>query len=297
MGREHTARELLERAVATARSEGVLEVAYRSVPYLRRRRDRLWKRLLARVGGILAARMYLQSRRRVQSERITDADPFARLWVNPARIDSQIRTPSKRWGRVADGDWDLAVVPFDETVAFRSVEAHFQDGVPWAETTEFEQYRDRLAAGERPKGCATEAELEARFEELDTIYDRIATDGYRSQPELWADQPGYQRTVFYKWDRTIDPRLDEVTISIGRNGQLVHSDRGDHRLAIAKLLGCQEIPVLVRRRHAAWQSIRDEITATPRRSALSEQARKYLDHPDIRNDAVDDESETARYPT
>lgn len=63
----------------------------------------------------------------------------------------------------------------------------------------------------------------------------------------------------------------------------MHSDRGDHRLAIAKLLGCRTIPVLVRRRHAQWESVRREIAAATRRSALSEQARTHLAHPDVRD--------------
>ncbi|ELY51079.1 hypothetical protein [Natronorubrum bangense] len=283
MGREHTPRELLGRAVATVRTEGVLELVHRSVPYLRRRRNRLWKQLLARMGGVPAARAYLRARRWVRPASITDTDPFARLWIDPARIDAQVRTTSKRWGRVVDGGWDRAVFPFDETSAYRSVVAHFQQGTPWSETAEFEQYRDRLEAGEQPKGCTTEDELEARFEELDAICDRIATDGYRSQPELWSDRPEYQRTVFYKWDRTIDPRLDEVTVSIGRDGRLLHSDRGDHRLAIAKLLECRTVPVLVRRRHIHWQSIRAEIAAATRPSDLTAQARRHLEHPDVRD--------------
>lgn len=143
--------------------------------------------------------------------------------------------------------------------------------------------RERLEAGERPRGCDTERELEARFAELDAIYDRIVTEGYRSQPEPWADRPDYQRDVFYKWDRTLDPRLDEIGVSIGRDGALLHSDRGDHRSAIAKLLDLEAIPVLVRRRHARWQSIREELATATRYSELTERARAHLEHPDGRD--------------
>lgn len=283
MARDPGLRELLGRAVTTMRSEGPVELVRRSVPVYRRRRDRLCRRLLARAGGIPAGRTYLRVRRRLQPESFTDADPFGLLRIDPARIERQVRTPSKRWGRVAGGDWDRTAIPFEETVAYGSVEARFQRGLPWRETDEFEQYRDRLEAGEQPKGCPTERELEERFEELDAIYERIATEGYRSQPELWADRPDYQREVFYKWDRTLDPRLDEITVSIGRDGTVLHSDRGDHRLAIAKLLGLEEIPVLVRRRHARWQSIREELATAARRSELTDRARANLDHPDARD--------------
>ncbi|WP_440771898.1 hypothetical protein [Natronorubrum sp. DTA28] len=280
MARDRGVEELLGRAASTARSEGPRELYRRSVPVYRRRRDRLCRRLLSRAGGVPAGRAYLRARRRVRPESITDADPFVRLWIDPARIDRQVRTPSKRWGRVDGSDWDRDTVPFGETAAYSSVEAHFDRGVPWRETAEFEQYRERLTAGEQPKGCTTEAELEARFQEFDAIYERIATDGYRSQPALWAERPDYQRDVFYKWNRTLDPRLDEITVSIGRDGTVLHGDRGDHRLAIAKLLDLEEIPVLVRRRHARWQSVRDELSTAVRRSALTDRARAHLEHPD-----------------
>lgn len=283
MTRQPSVRALLGRAVATLRSEGPRELARRSIPVVRRRRDRLCRRVLARAGGVPAGRAYLRARRRFRPESITDADPFARLWIDPARIERQVRTASNRWGRVADGDWDRTTIPVEETVAYRSAEAHFRRDVPWRETDEFGGYLERLEAGEQPKGCATERELEARFAELDAIYERIATEGYRSQPELWDDRPDYQRDVFYKWDRTLDPRLDEVTVSIGRDGSLLHDDRGDHRLAIAKLLGLEAIPVLVRRRHARWQSIREELSTATRRSELTDRARAHLEHPDVRD--------------
>ena len=282
MVRDPGALELLGRAASTARSEGPRELYRRSFPVYRRRRDRLCRRLLSQAGGVPAGRTYLRARRRVNPESITDADPFIRLWIDPDRIDRQVRTPSKRWGRVDGGDWDRDTVPLGETAAYSSVEAHFNRGVPWRETAEFEQYRDRFAAGEQPKGCATADELETRFQKLDAIYERIATDGYRSQPELWAERPDYQQDIFYKWDRTLDPRLDEITVSIGRDGAVLHGDRGDHRLAIARLLDLEEIPVLVRRRHARWQSIRDELSTATRRSALTNRARANLGHPDVR---------------
>lgn len=281
MSRQPSVRTLLGRAAATLRSEGPEALIRRSIPIVRRRRDRLCRRALARAGGIPAGRAYLRARRQVQPDSITDADPFVRLWIDPARIDHQVRSASNRWGRVTDGDWDRTTIPVAETVAYSSVEAHFRRGVPWRETAEFEGYLERLEAGEQPKGCATERELEARFEELDAVYERIATEGYRSQPALWDDRPGYQRDVFYKWDRTIDPRLDEITISIGRDGAPLHDDRGDHRLAIAKLLDLEAVPVLVRRRHARWQSIREELSTATRRSELTDQARTHLAHPDV----------------
>ncbi|ELY57035.1 hypothetical protein [Natronolimnohabitans innermongolicus] len=283
MSRAPSTLDLVGRAVATVRSDGLAKVIRRSIPVVDRRRKRLVRRALARAGGVSAGRRYLHLRRQVRPATVTDADPFVRHWIDPSRIERQVRGASKRWGRVEDGAWDQATVPFDETPASESVVAHFERGVPWTDTVEFEAYLERLEAGEQPKGCTTVEELEARFEAFDTIYERIERDGYRSQPELWNERPAYQREIFYKWDRSLDPRLDEITVSIGRDGALLHSDRGDHRLAIAKLLDLEAIPVLVRRRHAQWQSVRDELSAATERAELTERSKQHLEHPDVRD--------------
>lgn len=64
---------------------------------------------------------------------------------------------------------------------------------------------------------------------------------------------------------------------------LLHDDRdgGDHRPTTAKLLDLEAIPNLVRRRHARWQSIREELSTATRRSELTDRARTHLEHPDI----------------
>ncbi|WP_226377470.1 hypothetical protein [Haloterrigena turkmenica] len=41
------------------------------------------------------------------------------------------------------------------------------------------------------------------------------------------------------------------------------------------------MPVLVRRRHARWQSIREELSTATRRSELTDRARTHLGHPDV----------------
>lgn len=282
--------ELLRRGAKTALEAGPAAVITRGRPVVRRRRNRLGKRLLARAGGIPAARAYLRACRLCSPAAITDADPFRRLWVDPASITKQVESPTKRWGRVAGGDWDQNVVPIAETQAYQSTVAHFEAGVPWTETEEFEAYRRRLEAGTQPKGCDTEAELADRFDELDTVYERIVAEGYRSQTQLWEERPDSQQALFYKWDRTVDPRLDEVTVSIARDGTLLHSNRGEHRLAMAKLLSLRSIPVLVRRRHTDWQSIRTAIAVAANLSDLDDRMRTHIDHPDIRAPSLVDQS-------
>lgn len=51
---------------------------------------------------------------------------------------------------------------------------------------------------------------------------------------------------------------DEVTVSIGRYGDLFFND-GAHRLTVAKLLDVQKIPVKVSVRHPEWMKFRKEL--------------------------------------
>lgn len=274
---------LARTAGGVLREEGPRRLARASGQFLRERGDALATGTLNRCGGLSAARAYLEARRRVQPGSFTDADPFERRIVDPREIRYVEETTPRKWGRVRGGDWDRTTTRVDETTDYRGIEAHFTDGIPWEETAKWERYVRRLERGETPKGCATRAELRRRLERVDEIYERIRTEGYRSQRDLWASEPDEQRRLFYKWGRTIDPRLDEVTVTVGRDGRLFHRGRGNHRLTIARILELEELPVLVRTRHAEWQAIRDELRTATMVDDLSEDARGVLEHPDLRD--------------
>ncbi|ELY51869.1 hypothetical protein C494_02011 [Natronorubrum bangense JCM 10635] len=67
--------------------------------------------------------------------------------------------------------------------------------------------------------------------------------------------------------------LDEVTVDVGRNGELLHVD-GIHRLTVAKLLDLNEIPVVFLIRHKEWTEYREK---------LCEGDEPIPDHPDLRD--------------
>lgn len=265
------------------RREGPRGLARASGRILRAHSEALATKALNRCGGLPAARAYLEARRRAGLGSITDADPFTLIRVDPREIRYFEETTPQKWGRVRGGDWDRATARVEETTDYRGIYSHFVDGVPWEDTAKWERYVRRLDRGETPKGCATREELRRRLERVDEIYDRIRAEGYRSQRDLWEADPDGQRALFYKWGRTIDPRLDEVTVTVGRDGRLFHRGRANHRLTIARLLDLEEIPVLVRTRHAGWQAIRDELRAAASIDGLSEEAREALDNPDLRD--------------
>lgn len=63
----------------------------------------------------------------------------------------------------------------------------------------------------------------------------MQTEGYNSNPPKGI----------FRWQHT----LDELTINIGRDGQLIRNSGGRHRVSMARILGIEEIPARVLVRH------------------------------------------------
>lgn len=134
------------------------------------------------------------------------------------------------YGTVKGGDWDRTQPDFSKLLLYRGTRQHFVDGLDWQETV----YYRRLVEQFRKRGWETgEAETLAleRCEKIDRVYKRIERDGYQSQRELNGHP------------------LHEVTVTVGRDGEILYNCEGRHRLSVAKVLDVEEIPVLVLARH------------------------------------------------
>ncbi len=211
-------------------------------------------------------------------------DPFALRWVDPERIERFTSRPYPPYrnrvadlGSVRDGDWDRRSSPpiaddryrdrydlyrgptFTESVFFQSLEAHFRDGVPW-ERTPFVTRCLELAAADRPswRSLDSNAAILERCRRIDELYESIRTDGYRTQRELGV--------------RSIMRVTDEIVVDVGRDGTILFVN-GRHRLAIAKLLDLEAVPVCVLVRHGDWMAHRDRLG---RRGELNDHP-----HPDL----------------
>ena len=196
------------------------------------------------------------------------------LWVDPTRI-VRVNDPGffvKRDSicKVMGGDWDEGLPAFEDVFPYDSFEAHFLDAVPWEETEMYEWVKRTIRAGRTWGRCETMDAAEDRFKRIDELYHNIKNDGYRTQRELW------QNGVDDPFDRDLPPPPEryEIKIDIGRDGELIFED-GRHRLAIAKLLGLDSVPVYVLVRHRKWQERRDSYFHSGGRSDVL--------HPDLRN--------------
>ena len=86
-----------------------------------------------------------------------------------------------------------------------------------------------------------------------------------------------------KWYNPITIQaIDHPMVCIGRNGELLLTPGGFHRVSMAHLLEI-EIPVWVVKRHREWQLLREEIHQADSHEDLNSEAKYQLDHPDIQD--------------
>ncbi len=208
-------------------------------------------------------------------------DPFKIMWVSPDEISEITRRPRplnyREFGKVKGGDWDIREsVPFDDlyaeqswwkfkhptlsfenSILYQSLVNRFVNKKQWEETQIVSETEDRLIRGE-VAWAQNKHELKLKCEQLDKLYELIQEQGYKTQRELHSNTT------------LIDNLRNEILVDIGRDGQLLHVD-GRHRLAIAKILDVNKIPVVVATRHKDWMLHRDWLYTSG----------EYGEHPDL----------------
>ena len=128
---------------------------------------------------------------------------------------------------------------------------HWRDGVPWEETGVYEHLLQRIAENEgKFDGCSNLGDVVERYRRLDELFASIRHEG-RLRPRHEVS-PGTFR------------ESQGIGIHIDRNGGLVFSHRGTHRLAAALVLDLKVIPAQVGVVHrAAIKKWRRELLAEP----------------------------------
>ena len=139
-----------------------------------------------------------------------------------------------------------------------AIEQRFVEGVEWSETDLSSKY--------------DKSKFEKRTSEIEQLYKHIRDDGYKSQYQLLEEDSD---VAWSGLNDAMHPLANEIAVDIGRNGELLWNMCGQHRLAIAKILEIDRIPVQVFRRHAEWQEIRD------RARRGEEIPEEFRDHPDL----------------
>lgn len=204
------------------------------------------------------------------------ADPLKTIWISPDNIEFQ-STPTRpdhyAIGAVKGGNWDRNRNKFEELYIFECFREHFVDGKRW-ERTDF--IEDCLYGNRTWRGLECPEEIENRCVEMENLYSEINEEGFKPASELL--NTNIETTIKSGGNATTN--LKNILVDIGRDGQFLFVD-GKHRLAIAKILNIDSIPVNVMVRHKQWQTIREEVGESEDVDELSDRARQHLDHPDL----------------
>lgn len=179
-------------------------------------------------------RRYHRLRRRVYPDRYVPGDPFDVRFIDPHEIEVSVlsRSPKRpQWGIISAGDWDRDRESFDDRLVARAIYQRFDEGRAWHETDLLEAFRRSLDRFGAAWTYTSMAGFEARCAEIEQLYDRLCEEGYRTQRSM-----GYTP-------------LDEINVDIDRDGTPMWRCYGQHRLALAKLLDIDRVPVIVPRRH------------------------------------------------
>lgn len=158
------------------------------------------------------------------------ADP---LWVAPGSIEYRI-SPSADLKGVVPGNWDVERRrPFSETAKYKSMVEHFVEGRPWEETTLFtDAYFRRMAKDGHIGGHRSLADVAEHYRNR---FDPIA-EAFRREGFSLSGRDGRPHPL--------------PSFLVGRGGEVFIGNQGNHRLAIAKVLGLDRIAGRVVCRHS-----------------------------------------------
>jgi len=243
-------RNLISHSLTVLRVEGFDRLFLYAVRYLswKLQVHRIVRSLPTQVATAVYVLLKLIIRRtvwllnKIYPHKYTDTDPYKVIYVDPSTIERTTGSIfSKRRGWVMDGDWDTNGGPYMQRPYAKAIEQRFTDGLDWSDTVLADKY--------------TASTLQERANSIERLYHSIRDEGYKSQHELLGQNP---ETAWNGLNDAMHPLANEVAVDIGRNGELLWNICGQHRLAIAKVLEIDKIPVQVFRRHEEWQKIRDQ---------------------------------------
>lgn len=142
-----------------------------------------------------------------------------------------------RLGTVLDGDWDNGELEFTTLLEYVAMKDAIEGEKKWSESHFAQRSINYIKLGSTAKGYSNPDEYIVSYEkEVHDLINSIKKFGVKSA----------SKNMFGK------RALDQISVNVSRNGELLFNNRGVHRLSISKLLGIKKVPVLVVVWHKQW---------------------------------------------
>lgn len=165
-----------------------------------------------------------------------------KIWINPQEcyhsVDPARVKPFLRgipYG-LASGIVLTEDIPFKESIPVEQVPKvracieHWVRGVPWKDTGVFQHMKKRILERGSFDGCSSEDDILARYENLDSLFETIKSNGTDTLTDL---------------QEKILSEDGGIRIHIGPKGKPYLGLIGCHRFAIALILGLNVIPARI----------------------------------------------------
>jgi len=162
------------------------------------------------------------------------------LYINPNTLELRFQPSSSRQaakfrrrasGRVLAGDWDMNTAPWNKNAKYASCEMRFIHGEDWKNTPAYQDIAQKIYDGHGHDGCSTIAELDARYQALDRLWDTISSSQRLTPRAELSD--GFRR------------EHGGILVHFDRIGRPMRFGGGFHRFSIARLAKLPYIPVQV----------------------------------------------------
>lgn len=154
------------------------------------------------------------------------------IWVNPKDIHhiidgSTTNLPRKKTGTVEGGDWDLRKSPFDNLGKYKACVQHFKHQKTWEEAGAYSNILERIKQRGEVDRCKNLHDIIERYKSIDDTYLNIQQNGFL--PRRHFKSRNFREA-------------GGIYIHIDRNGDLIFSGAGCHRVSIAKILEVKRMP-------------------------------------------------------
>ena len=141
------------------------------------------------------------------------------------------------------GSWDSCIEGIDQKKLELSIAMRFRQGLPWSETPQYKKSLKAIAKGrETWNRCTSISDIHRRCDSIDKLYNDMNRNGFVSSlsPVQHRQIGGIEIP-------------DLMTVAIDRKGNIIRCQGGRHRLAIAKIIGIESIPVVLLIKHEDCQ--------------------------------------------